>query len=112
MHTYIAESERFYPIFGNTLSVSSSKWGIITLQCNILTMLIVSFVALNGWNIADTAKNTRQSFVRFVISQWLWVNQIYPWKLNTVIENHDLILMHVIVSGIIWVDHIDSIITT
>ena len=85
MHTYIAESDRLYPIFGNTLSVTRSKWGIITLQCNILTMLIVSFVALHGWNIADTANNTRQSFVRFVISKWLWVNQIYPWKINPVI---------------------------
>ena len=41
-----------------------------------------------------------------------YANQIYPWEINPVIENHDLILMHVIVSGIMWVDHIDSVITT
>ena len=39
-------------------------------------------------------------------------NQIYPWKINPVIENRDWILMHLVVSGIMWVDHIDSIITT
>ena len=39
-------------------------------------------------------------------------DQTYPWKINPVIENRDLILMHVIVSEIMWVDHIDSIITT
>ena len=46
------------------------------------------------------------------LCEWIPGNQIYPWKINPVIENHDLILMHVIISGNMWVDHIDSIITT
>ena len=35
-----------------------------------------------------------------------------PGSAFAVFENRDLILMHVIVSEIMWVDHIDSIITT